>query len=665
MTDEILTQKFEGVNVSECLRNASDSLGIRQEDIKYLVLEEKKGLFRKHAVISIDVIEGLKDQYNIKEEVIEKVDTDKRNGTIEIRLGKFIIVNPKEGGKQATISTTSNIKLNINGEKIGPSTTVNSKSLIEVTITQGEAKRYMNLRTSSDRMKAYMSIIYEPKITYMLKDVSPRNSLLLEVVVKEKKMPPLFTELEIKNELLNHNIKYGIISANIVECAKTYDVPETLVASGKKNIDAINDRMEIKYNKQNGQEDKNDDTDEHDENYKSVDYKAIGTVDGVEKGEVLAVLYPGKDGEDGIDVTGINIVTKDAKKIVLCVGEGCKIIDKCTVVATNEGRPSARGNTFFVYKTHKIDGDVELKTGNIQFVGDIIVSGSVNEGMKVEAGNSILVKNNVAQAEITASGDVVIKGNVINSNIAAGKEDVLTLDYLSDLKSMKDDVSKLVASISQLKELNVIGNDTSDGELVKILLETKYKNLPLTSLKVAKRILAEGDAEDELLFIIKNKILNIGTLNINSYEELNEVASVIDNKIAALDMDLTLPVDVVLDYCQDSVIKSSGNIVFTGKGEYVSQMIASDSIIFEKDKSLARGGVLKAGKEIKCKIVGGVRGVSTKLIVENHGHIWAEIAYQNTIFVIGDREYILEAASKNVHVYLDDARELVIDKLQL
>ena len=79
--------------------------------------------------------------------------------------------------------------------------------------------------------------------------------------------------------------------------------------------------------------------------------------------------------------------------------------------------------------------------------------------------------------------------------------------------------------------------------------------------------------------------------------------------------------DVVLDYCQDSVIKSSGNIVFTGKGEYVSQMIASDSIIFEKDKSLARGGVLKAGKEIKCKIVGGIRGVSTKLIVENHGHI--------------------------------------------
>ena len=646
MAGKVCTRKFEGNNVSECVRNASVSLGVLEENIKYLILEEKKGLFKKHAVISVDV----------REDCLEKDVTDEINGTIEIRQGKFIIIDPCEGGKPAKISTTGNITLTVNGEKVSPSTTVYAQSTIEVSISEDEAKRFMNLRTSSDRMKAYISIIYEPKITYKLKDARPTNSLLIEVDVKEKIMPPKFTEVEIKNELLNYNIKYGILNMNIMKCANTYEVTETLVANGKKNIDAINDRMEIKYGTLN---------DKIYDNKQVVDYKAIGTVDGVEKGEVLAILYPGKNGEDGIDVTGKNIVTKDMKKIVLCVGEGCKIADKCTVVATSEGRPSSRGNTFFVYKTHKIDGDVELKTGNIQFVGDVIVSGSVNEGMKVEAGNSILVKNNVAQAEITASGDIVIRGNVINSSISAGKEDVLTLEYLSDLKSMKNDISKLISSISQLKEMNLIGKDTSDGELVKTLIETKFKNLPITSVKVAKRILAQENAEDELLFVIKNKILNFGTLNINSYEELNDVASVIDNKIATLDMNLTLPVDVVLDYCQDSVIKSSGNIIFTGKGEYVSQMVASDSIIFKNEKSLARGGVMKAGKEIKCKIVGGLRGVSTKLIVESHGQIWAEIAYQNTKFVVGDREYILDVSSKNVHVYLNEDRELVIDKLQL
>lgn len=36
------TQKFEGSNVQECLKNASVSLGVSREEIKYLVLEEKK-----------------------------------------------------------------------------------------------------------------------------------------------------------------------------------------------------------------------------------------------------------------------------------------------------------------------------------------------------------------------------------------------------------------------------------------------------------------------------------------------------------------------------------------------------------------------------------------------------------------------------------------------
>lgn len=659
MTGNMITKKFEGVNVSECVRRASVSLGVPVENIKYLILKEKKGLFKKRAVISIDVIEGLKEQYTAREGELEKEVPCEINGTIEVRHGEIIVVDPKEGGKPAIISSSPNIILMVDGEKVSTVTAVYEKSIIEVSLSEEEAKRYMNLRISLDKIEAYIDITYKANIIYKIKDTCAKTSNLLEVDIKEKIMPPKFTELEIKNEILNHNIKYGILKMNIIKCAKTYEVSETLIAKGKENIESIDDRMDIKYDVQTDQNNIDN------ENQQVIDYKAIGTVAGVEEGQVLAILYPGKNGEDGIDITGTKILTKVPKKIVLNVGEGCRIEDKCTVIATSEGRPSSRGSTFFVYKTHKIDGDVELKTGNIQFVGDVIISGNVREGMKVEAGNSILVRNNVAQAEIIASGDIVIKGNVIKSNISAGKEDVVTLEYLGNLKSMKNDISKLTTSISQLKEMNVIGNSTSDGELVKILLETKYKNLPLTSMKVAEKILQQGNSQDELLFIIKNKILNVGTFSIDSYQELNDVTSLIDNKISSLDMKLTLPVDVVLDYCQDSVVKSSGNIIFTGKGEYVSQMVASDSIIFKKDNSLARGGVIKAVNEIKCKIVGGLGGVSTKLIVENDGQIWAEVAYQNTRFIIGEKEYILNVPSKDVHAYLDEARELVVDKLNL
>ena len=302
----MITKRFEGANVSECIRSASVSLGVPIENIKYLILEEKKGLFKKHAVISIDIIEGLKDQHNAPDNELEKEVPDEKNGTIEVRSGEIIIVDPKEGGKPAIISTSGNITLIIDGEKVSSSTTVYEKSVIEVFFSEDEAKRYMNLRTSLNKLEAYISITYKPNVIYKLKDTFAKNSNVLEVDVKEKNMPPKFTQLEIKNEILNHNIKYGILQMNIMKCAKSYEVPETLIANGKKNIDSIDDRMDIKYNSQT---DKNDY-----KNQQVIDYKAIGTVDGVEKGQVLAILYPGKNGEDGIDVTGNEIVTKVAKR---------------------------------------------------------------------------------------------------------------------------------------------------------------------------------------------------------------------------------------------------------------------------------------------------------------------------------------------------------------
>ncbi|MGV8982738.1 flagellar assembly protein A [Clostridium sp.] len=664
-------KKFQGVNVKECLQSASFSLGVSIDKFKYSIIEEKNGFFKKHAVISIDTIEGNYEEGNnkkddatvndLKEDVLIKDSQgDELNGSIEIQKGRIIIKNPKEGGKPAVISTSGDITVIVDGGNVYGGTAVYEDSNIETVFNEVVAKRQMNLSTSSDKMKAYISISYSPSTIYKLKDVEPKNSLKLEIEVKEEIMPPKFTESEIKDELRNQNIKYGILKMTLIKCIKADEIDALLIASGKKTIEAIDDSLDIKYKDKQGQLEKVYD------NAEMIDYKAIGSVKGVEKGQVLAVLTPGKIGEEGIDITGKIIKVKTSKKIVLGAGEGCVMANELTVVATSEGRPSNKGNTFFVYKVHEINGDVELKTGNIKFVGDIVISGSVREGMKVESGNCILIKNNVAEADITANGDIVVKGNVIHSNVAAGKEDVLTLEYLSDLKNMKNDLSKLISSIMQLKEMNLLERNTSDGELVKILLETKFKKIPQFALKISERILQQGNTEDQLLFIIKNRILNLGPLNIQNYEELNNAITIIDNKISLLEMDLTLPVDVNLDYCQDSIIKSSGNIIFNGKGQYVSQIEASDSVIFQKDRSVARGGVIKAGKEIKCKIVGGHGGVATRLIVESHhGHIWADVAYPNTRFIIGAKEYILDNSSKNIHAFIDENRDLIVDKLQL
>lgn len=127
---------------------------------------------------------------------------------------------------------------------------------------------------------------------------------------------------------------------------------------------------------------------------------------------------------------------------------------------------------------------------------------------------------------------------------------------------------------------------------------------------------------------------------------------------------LELPVNVSIAYCQDSDIQSSGGVMITGKGEYISDIKASNSIKFIMEGSVARGGTLKAGEEIKCKVVGSTAGVSTKLQVGSEGNIWADIAYHNTIFKVGNRESVLDSPSKNVHAYLKDGL-IVVDKFVL
>ena len=40
-------------------------------------------------------------------------------------------------------------------------------------------------------------------------------------------------------------------------------------------------------------------------------------------------------------------------------------------------------------------------------------------------------------------------------------------------------------------------------------------------------------------------------------------------------------------------------------------------------------------------------------------------AYYNTKFIVGEKEYLLEEPSRNIHAYLDSDRELVVDKFKL
>ncbi|GHU63919.1 hypothetical protein FACS189445_6960 [Spirochaetia bacterium] len=99
--------------------------------------------------------------------------------------------------------------------------------------------------------------------------------------------------------------------------------------------------------------------------------------------------------------------------------------DKVTIISDMNGQVVEVGGKINVEPVYTVDGNVNLKTGNIIFLGTVIVKGSVEDGFSVKAAGNIEVNGTVEKAELDAEGDIIvhqgITGSKVNGIIRAGK----------------------------------------------------------------------------------------------------------------------------------------------------------------------------------------------------------------------------------------------------
>ena len=61
---------------------------------------------------------------------------------------------------------------------------------------------------------------------------------------------------------------------------------------------------------------------------------------------------------------------------------------------------------------HYVKGDVSLETGNIIFLGSVVVSGNVQDNFTVKAAGNIEVKGSVQKAFLEAEGDIIVRQGI-------------------------------------------------------------------------------------------------------------------------------------------------------------------------------------------------------------------------------------------------------------
>jgi uncharacterized protein (DUF342 family) len=140
-----------------------------------------------------------------------------------------------------------------------------------------------------------------------------------------------------------------------------------------------------------------------------VDFKDISKVENVVAGQLLARKVPAEPGQPGQTVTGRMIPAAKGKDCDLSIGKNVKLAeDGLSALAEINGQVILMAGKINVEPVYTIPGDVNLHTGNILFLGTVIVRGNVEDGFSVKAAGNIEVYGSVGKCLIDAEGDIFV-----------------------------------------------------------------------------------------------------------------------------------------------------------------------------------------------------------------------------------------------------------------
>jgi len=155
-----------------------------------------------------------------------------------------------------------------------------------------------------------------------------------------------------------------------------------------------------------------------------VDFKELNIIQNVVETQPLAVKVPAEKGTAGRTVTGKVIPAKNGKDIPLPLGNNVHAADDdLTVISNINGQVILAAGKINVEPVHIIQGNVNIKTGNVIFLGAVIVNGNVESGYSVKAEGNIEVKGTVEKAELDAEGDIIVNQGITgqSNGIRAGR----------------------------------------------------------------------------------------------------------------------------------------------------------------------------------------------------------------------------------------------------
>ncbi len=145
-----------------------------------------------------------------------------------------------------------------------------------------------------------------------------------------------------------------------------------------------------------------------------VDYLTRDSIANVTAGQPVASIVPPTAGTPGTGVDGRPLDPRPGRPVRSPVGRNVELSeDGLQVLASMAGELGVAGSgRISVVDVHRVPGDVDVSTGNIDFVGSVAIRGRIRTGLTVRAAADIIVGDAVEGAVLEAGGDIIVSGGI-------------------------------------------------------------------------------------------------------------------------------------------------------------------------------------------------------------------------------------------------------------
>ena len=261
-----------------------------------------------------------------------------------------------------------------------------------------------------------------------------------------------------------------------------------------------------------------------------IDWRNQNKVWSADKGELIGSLVPAVEGHDGVDVYGKQVPAKPGKPATLNAGPNVTVSkDGTKFLAEVAGMVLRKGSTVRIDPVLKVRGNVDLDSGNIDFKGDITISGNVLDLFVVKATGSITIGGYVEAATVESGGNLTIKGGV------SGKRECI-ISSNGDLHAKYIDYARAKCNGDLIVDVEVI--DSNVETLGSVLV--KQKGIIGGHVVVAHQLESQNlgsDAGTPTTIVAGHDSAHVSGLDILAMKERSLSAKVKDlaNKVAVLD----------------------------------------------------------------------------------------------------------------------------------